>query len=168
MKKMWWTLGVFVVFIGGFFVFNSYIYHTEQGPLADFPTGKYLGFIHALTDNGTSMDFDDAVWLTGTEAEDAAIRANLCTEETRDECTPNGYFIENTTPKDERVSVSLDASVTMQTWKMEETGQVMEQDLSLSEFADLINDPALHWHNLPYEITVKDNIVTHIAEIYVP
>lgn len=168
MKKFLWVFGILVVICAGFFVFNSYIYEQKQGVSADFPDGKYLGFIHALTDNNTSMDFDDAVWLTGTDAEDAAIRANLCTEETRTDCAPNDYFIENTSQKDERVAVSSQARVIMQTWNMEATGQVADQEISLDEFSRLINDPKLHWNKLPYEITVRDNTVSKINEIYIP
>ena len=127
-----------------------------------------LGFIHALTDNNTAFDFDDATWLTGAAAEDAAIEAGLCTEETRGECTPNDFFIKNEVVKDERLVLDPNTLVLMMTWRMEETSEVAPHEISLADFATLINDPALHWSSLPYAVVVADSVVVQIEEVYVP
>jgi hypothetical protein len=133
-----------------------------------FSDGEHLGFIHAFTDNNTAIDFDESLWLTGTEAEDAAIRAGLCDEETRGDCLPNDFFIENAEVQDERVAIAPGVKISMQTWKMEETGEVAAREISLSDFAALIDDPAAHWQELPYRITIDNNMVTNIEEVYIP
>ena len=161
-------LGILIVVICGFYALNSYIYQQKQGPVVQLSDGEHLGFVHAFTDNNTAIDFDDASWFTGAAAEDAAIRAGLCDDETRDECVPNGFFIENTEAKTERIAVAPNAKVSMQTWKMEETGEVAPREISLGDFAALINDPAAHWQKLPYRITVDKNVVTGIEEVYIP
>ncbi len=131
-------------------------------------TGEQLGFIHAVVEDEAVMLFDDALWLTGTEAENAAIAAGHCTQETRTDCLPNGYFILNATQRDEQIAVSPSAEVIMQTYNMSETGEVRDYPISLTEFARLINDPDLHFSKLPYTITVEDGEVTRVAEVYIP
>ncbi|RJR13352.1 hypothetical protein C4585_02225 [Candidatus Parcubacteria bacterium] len=167
MKLLLVFLSIFAISVVTFFVFNPYIYTEEKTDTRQFD-GAHFGFVHAFTDNNTAMDFDDAVWLTGTVAEDAAIRAGICTEETRMECLPNDFFIENSEKKSERLAIHPDVTVVMQTWNMEETGGVRNQEISLTHFANLINDPTLHWRNLPYRITVVGDEVTRIEEVYVP
>lgn len=168
MKIVSSLVGLIVVLVGGFLVLNNFIYTEKQGEQVAFDDGEYLGFIHALTDNDTSLDFDDALWLNGEAAQNAAIETGLCTEETREECTPNDYFIKNEIEQNEHLGVSPYVSVVMQTWRMEETGQVMAQPITLTEFSELINDSSLHWDNLPYRVTVVDKTVTRIEEVYVP
>ncbi len=169
MKWIVRILILLIVVVGLFYALNGYIYNEKQG--AETPAlsnGEHLGFIHALIDNNTAMDFDDAIWLTGTAAEDAAIAAGICTEETRNECTPNGYFIQNSTRDDARISIDPQTVVVMQTKNMEETGGIEAKQISLTEFASLINDQNLHWNELPYTITITNNTVTRIAEVYIP
>ncbi len=169
---MKWVIRIFlalVVLVGAFHALNTYIYKEKQGDdPKSFADGEYLGFIHALTDNNTAMDFDDGVWLTGPTALEAAIQAGLCTEETFESCLPNGYFIENKEEKNERLTIDPNALVLMFTWEMEETGEVAGREISLAEFATLINDETLHWHHLPYSIVVQNDTVTRIEEVYIP
>lgn len=136
-----------------------------QAPLGD---GRYLGYLRGLDDIGFSLVFDDAVWLTGKAGEDAAIEAGHCTEATRSECLPNDYFIKNAVASGVRLPLDPDAQAFMQTWKMEETGEVTRREIGLAELAGLINDAALHWRSLPYDITVRDGVVVTIEEVYIP
>jgi len=168
MKALIWVLSCIVIIFAMFYTLNTYIDTEKQGEVSQFRDGKYLGFIHALTDNGTRMDFDDATWLTGVAGQDAAIRAGICTEETRDECLPNDYFIENTVVEDAGLSIDPSIRVFMQTYQMEETGQVATREINLNDLATLINDPKAHWSTLPYTITVANNAVVRIEEVYVP
>lgn len=168
---MKWMYGVAVglfALLGAFYALNTYIYNEKQGERVQFSDGEHLGFIHTITDNNTAMDFDDAVWLMGKVAEDAAIEAGFCTEETRVECLPNDYFIHNEKEKDVRLVIDSRAIFFLQTWQMPERGEVAKREISLSDFAALINDPTLHWSKLPYTITIKDGIVTRIEEVYIP
>jgi hypothetical protein len=168
MKIILWIVGIVVVLVGGFFVLNSYIYDQKQGDAATLVDGEHTGFIRAFIDNNVALSFDDAQWLTGKEAEDAAIEAGHCTEETRAECLPNPFFIKNASSKEERVPVDESVEVTLQTWKMEETGQITAREVDFAEFAALINDSSLHWRSLPYRLTIANGVVTRIEEIYLP
>ena len=169
MKWALWMVAIVVVVVVSFFALKSFIYEEkpEQNP-AWLSDGEYLGFIHALVDNNSAMDFDDAEWLTGVEGQNAAIAAGLCTEETRSECLPNDYFIQNTSANDARLSLASNARVFMQTKDVEETGQVGEREIPLTEFASLINDSSAHWRTLPYIITTESGAVVRINEVYIP
>lgn len=139
-----------------------------SGAQVSFRDGKHLGYIHNADVQGLLISFDDAAWLTGVAAQDAAIEAGLCSEANRSECTPNDYFIKNEKVRDEAVSLDRNAVLFMQTWKMEETGEVAAREISLADFARLINDQKLHWRQLPYNITVQNGKITRIEEIYIP
>lgn len=167
-KITFWFVSIIAIVLTTVYVLNTHIYIEKQEGSSVLEDGEYFGFIRALTDNNTAMDFDDATWLTGKEGENAAIRAGFCTEGTRSECLPNDFFIENTENKSIRIVIDPAVMIFMQTWMMEETGEIASREIDMRDFADLINDLALHWHNLPYRITVTGNGVTRIEEIYVP
>lgn len=160
---------IIVVLVAVFYVFNSYIYNEKQDQgsmiLSD---GQHFGFIRAFTDNNSAIDFDDAEWLTDKAAQDAAIAAGACTEETREECLPNNFFINNESKITERVPVGSNAKVIMQTWKMEETGQITSKEITLAELASVLNIPTMHWSQLPYEITIMNGEIVLIDEVYLP
>jgi len=140
--------------------------NTEQG--IHFQDGKYLGYVRRVDVGDRILVFDDAVWLAGKAGEDAAIEAGHCTPATRSECLPNDYFIKNTTVADELLLMDQSVLLFMQTWKMEESGEVAARAIGLADFAGLINDRSLHWRQLPYAITVEGGKVTRIEEVYVP
>lgn len=139
-----------------------------SGTQGSFQDGKYLGYIHDVSAPDLTILFDDAVWLTGVAAQDAAIEAGHCTEANRSECTPNDYFIKNEKVRDEILSLGQNALFFMQTWKMEETGEVTEREIGLNDFAKLINDLALHWRALPYNITIQNGEIIRVEEVYIP
>lgn len=169
MKALTRTAMAVGLFAAAFLLVNAYIYSEKQAELAPAPQdGEHLGFIRALTDDDTALYFDEAVWLTGAAAEDAAIAAGLCTEETRAECTPNDFFIKNDDATEARLPVRNDARVTLLTYRMEETGSVTARTVDIGTFSDLVNDPALHWSSLPYEIVVSQGDIVSIQEVYVP
>lgn len=162
-----------IVIVGGAFMF-FYPVSEQKSPTTSppqflsLPDGKFLGYIHNVRVPDLVISFDDAIWLTGKEAQDAAIEAGHCTEANRFECTPNDFFIKNERIADEAVAVGDSAMVVMQTWKMEETEEVTSLEILFGDFAGLINDPALHWRTLPYHITIQNGKVTLIEEQYIP
>lgn len=143
-----------------------FVESVEVQPEPVLPDGEYLGFIREV--GSTSIAFDDAEWLTGTEGENAAIVAGLCSEETRNECLPNGFFIRNTSTSTQNMEYTSDVRVYLSTWHMEETGNVEKQETTVAGLTQLINDQTTHWHNLPFTVSiVRGNILT-IEEVYVP
>ena len=130
-------------------------------------TKKDFGFIHEVHAEDQTILFDDAAMLTGEAAKDAAIRAGVCTEATREECTPNDFFIENVDDGLEELHVDENVVIQMVTY---ETGEPesQEEPISFSEFSELINNRTLHWRELPYRIQMHGNTVIKIEEQYIP
>jgi hypothetical protein len=126
-----------------------------------------FGFIRSLDTASSTLQFDDAQWMTGTPGEDAAIAAGLCTEETRSECLPNDFYIGNPDTAPVTIPLAPNLTVYMLTWNAGDAG-IKRQSIRTSEFAALINDASLHWNKLPYNVTVKNNAVIMIEEVYVP
>lgn len=148
------------MFFGGW-----YFWH-----LASTPSGgtEKVGFIRTVSTNGNyGILFDDAVWLSGKEGEDAAIAAGLCTEATRRDCLPNDFIIKNDTETTELLEFGTGIAITMQTLGMEQDG-VQDRVISKQEFEQLINDPQTQWRQLPYRIMIRNGLVTEVHEIYIP
>lgn len=131
------------------------------------PTIVKFGFIRAIDLGSRTIDFDDARWLVGLEAEDAAVRAGLCSDERRDECTPNDYYILNEATTTERFLFSVDPHVAMMTLNASQEG-IQETRVSLDEFARLLNDPNAVWRDLPYQILLENGEITIVEEVYIP
>lgn len=168
-KKKQWLSVVMLLLLGGWLLaMGLSVPHDVSLATASFRDGTYLGYIRDVDTAAMELAFDDAVWLTGAAGQEAAIEAGHCTEETRSECLPNDYFIKNAVAAEERLAIDRDALVFMQTWKMEETGEVTTREIGLEDLAGLINDPASHWGALPYRISVRDGRVTRIEEVYIP
>lgn len=168
MKHIGIYLGFGALMLLGAFGYLLYQEANQEVENAGIADGTYIGFIHDVDLSGSRLAFDDADWLTGTEGEDAAIRAGVCTEETRRECLPNDYFIENKLASDRSMPVDNDVVVILETFSMEKTGQIAPDEMSIGAFAALIQSPTLHWKALPYRLTVSNHVVTRIEEIYIP
>lgn len=135
---------------------------------AVFSDGKYLGFIHAVeVGEDNILFFDEAIWLTGQKAEDAAIAAGHCTEENRSECLPNDYFIQNSQKLDQALAMDSNMVIFMKTWNAGEQG-VLDKEINLLDFSKLINDPSLHWSKLPYNVFITNEQVVRVEEVYIP
>lgn len=141
----------------------------SEGSRGEFQTLFVIdfGFIRAVDIENSTVLFDSALWLSGEAGEDAAIEAGLCTPETRQECLPNDFYIYNADT--ETVSIPLASNITiyMLTLDAEEQG-IKRSFIRPDEFADLINDEAQHWRQLPYNVSIKNNEVIMIEEVYVP
>ncbi len=152
---------IFIVLFAG----GAYFWY-----LASTPSGgeEKVGFIRTVSTNGNyGILFDDARWLTGTEGEDAAIAAGLCTQSTRSECLPNDFLISNERESTELLEFGTKVDITMQTLDMEENG-VRDTVITKQEFERLINDSQAHWRQLPYRIMIRNGLVTEVTEIYIP
>lgn len=169
-KIIFSAVGVLMLVLIGLFLRSDFL--SEDRDQAEsfvfYKDGKYLGYIHQVKKDSSSIYFDDAVWLSGRAGEDAAIEAGHCTEATREECLPNDFFIKNEKITDEVLLIDGGVRVFMQTWKMEETGEVAEREIDLNNFSELINNQTLHWRNLPFNITIQDGKIIKIEEVYIP
>ncbi len=162
------------VLLCGLFLAGTLLFYVEKQNVTEVPSGglaegAHLGFIRALYERDGLMviSFDDAVWLSGKEGEDAAIRAGLCTETTRAECLPNDYFILNEIKSDVPLILDSKIQIFMKTWEAGERG-IMDKKISLTDFALLINDQKAHWKQLPYTITTTKEDIVRIEEVYIP
>ena len=132
------------------------------------PPQKSLGFIRSITEGASfQVEFDDALWLTGREAEDAAIRLGVCTEGSRSECTPNGYLITNTNQETVAIFLAPEAQIEMVTYRTGEPDDGPES-ITPGEFASLINNSALPWNSVPYHVTLQNSRIIKIEEQYIP
>ncbi len=126
-----------------------------------------FGYIRSIDLATRTIVFDDARWLVGREAEDAAIAAGQCTETMRDECIPNDYFILNEATTTERLALSVEPHIAMMTLNSEEKG-IQETRVSLDEFAKLLNDTEAVWRKLPYQLLLENGQISIVEEVYVP
>lgn len=152
-------------------VVAAVLYLTFTSPRVSGPQGGEnirFGFIKGVSTNGNyGIAFDEAEWLTGEEGENAAIAAGLCTEATRAECLPDGFIIKNDTTTTQNLEFDTGVTIAMFTLNMEEDG-VRETHISKEDFEKLINNPRAHWKGLPYQVLLRNGLVTIIEEVYVP
>lgn len=146
-------------------VANEVVNKTEE--LVGSRDGTHLGFIHGVDVEKREIQFDNAVWLSGVEGEEAAIKAGHCTKETRFDCLPNDYFISNSLERDEVLSVDPSAVLFMKTWEVGNLG-ILDREIGFSDFAKLISDKSAQWDMVPYNVTIENGKVIHIEEVYVP
>lgn len=141
----------------------------EEGFRGNFQTlfAIDFGYIRAVDIASSTLSFDDAQWMTGTTGEDAAIAAGLCTEEARADCLPNDFYIGNADAEPVTIPLAPNLTIYLLTWNAGDAG-IKRQSIRLAEFAALIDDDAQHWQKLPYNVTVKNNQVIMIEEVYVP
>lgn len=145
--------------------------NTEKPAAIPAPAGQRIlgGYIREINmESPVTMHLDDAVWLSGRNAEDSAIAAGLCTEATRATCLHNGFFISNPTQDVRALLVSPTAKLVMKTWNTGGAG-IQEREIRIDEFAKLIQDGAAKWSKtVPYRVTTDNDIVIKIEELYVP
>ena len=142
---------------------------SQSAPL----TGRLFGFVSSLRSEGgeVSVIFDEALWLTGERARDAAIAAGLCTPEEPEDCLPNDYYIENASGETQDYLLLPDIRIFMETLHHDEGGAYLSgEEVSLGEFRELFENPesARLWRRLPFWITFENGSVVRIEEQYVP
>jgi|GEM_PF-1410814 len=133
-------------------------------------SGQRFGFIRSVenTDGRVYLSFDEAQFYTGEAAQNAALAAGRCTPETLSECTPNDFYIENTSDELSWRAVDPDVRITMETLRYTDTGSYASgENITLSEFQNLFTETSL-WRSIPFWIMVEDGRVTEIQEQYIP
>jgi hypothetical protein len=167
MKSAFAGIALLIVIVGSLMLWSRSLEPKRFEPQPLPGDGIQFGFIRAVaTSSGYVLQFDDARWLTGTEGENAAIAAGLCTEATRSECIPNSFFIENVSTSTIPLELGMSPLIAMFTLDMDENG-VRETEVSQEEFAALINNNE-QWSRVPFQMLVEQGKVTIIEEVYVP
>jgi len=132
-------------------------------------TETKLGFIQNIetSENGTQVTFNEAVWHSGDEAIEAAIQAGVCTEETRDSCTPNDYFIEIIDAPVLTYMLNSDTRVVMMTYRDDINTPLTPNEIPATDFMYLLQNGESVWSQLPYRITIFGTQIANVEEVYV-
>lgn len=139
--------------------------------VADEEHIERFGFIRGvdLTGERVKLAFDEARMLSGNEAQDAAIRAGVCNEATREECTPNDFFIENIDDTVVLIPTAETVEVRMVTYPEGSSTPLAEHAIDIAEFVALISDIDQQWRIPPYTLVLNtEGEVVKIEEVYVP
>ena len=133
------------------------------GPDSPLRDGRHFVFITGvnLVGQGIGIQFDKAEFLTGEEANEAAVAAGAIEE---GESVPNDYFILNQSKGTEALGFADDVEVYIETLQDGMPGLAPADTLWL---ACAFAEDESHSRS-PYWITVKDQSVTKIEEQYLP
>jgi hypothetical protein len=122
-----------------------------------------------------TITFDEVEWLTGDEAVDAA-RADG--EISGDQDLPNDFYIRNEDRVLRTLPLAAGATATLQVCHPDGGPCVVEETIDADDWMALADDPqsaeSTHgwfWYGAndsPYRITIRDGLVVHVAEFYVP
>lgn len=141
----------------------------EEGALP-FAGEKQIGYVKKVyTKNGKNyLSIDYIQWLTGTEAQKAMREDGACPK--TGECIVyDDYYIRNQNPLIRTFEISPDATITMQTYTMETTGQIQPEIISFEQFRQLFSANAdMRFKNVPYIVEISSNKITKINEQYIP
>ena len=126
--------------------------------------GRHFGFITSIEANTGRMVFDLAEFLTGDEANRAAIEDGVLEP---GQSIDNDYYIRNRNPKLRDLLVAPDVQIILVNWPncCETTVNGLLEDFAAS-FAAPTDD--YHGATSPYWLTIDGGFVTKIEEQYLP
>ena len=130
--------------------------------IAREPDGRYFGYIGsiALDHSPPTLTIDFADFLTGPEAEEAALAAG---DEVLD------YYVRNVNPKLRTLEISPDVRVTLETWDRHNIPDPKRVDIDL--LARIFERPKPWEGNVVangYWLTIEDGAIATLREQYVP
>ena len=137
-----------------------------------FPTNteRQMGYIKKVYAKGGKnyLDIDYIQWLTGNVAEKAMREDGECPK--TGECIVlNDYYIRNQNPLIRTFPISPDAVITMQTYDMEETGQIAPQEISFAQFSWIFTPKVnSRLKSVPYIVEIGNNQIVSVNEQYIP
>lgn len=138
------------------------------GPDADLEDGRHFVYITAvdIVDHGMGIQFDTAEFLTGAEANEAAIAAGAIEE---GGSVPNDYFIVNQSKRTAALGFADDVEVYIETTSQDGMpGLATADTLWLACAFEGENFVEESRDRGPWWITVKDGEVTKLEEQYLP
>ena len=133
------------------------------GPDSPLSDGRHFVYIMGvnLVGQGIGIQFDRAEFLSGKEANEAAVAAGAIEE---GEAVPNDYFIVNQSDRTEALGFADDVEVYIETLQDGMPGLAPADTLWLA--CAFAGDES-HRHS-PYWMTVKDQEVVKLEEVYLP
>lgn len=133
------------------------------GPDIPLEDGRHFGYIEGITN--TAVQFDEAEFLTGEAANEAAVASGAIEP---GDSVPNDYFIVNEEKGSGAVSLSSDVKVTIQNLQGGMPGPApADVHWLICAFTGQVPSDEQHRRS-PYWITVKDYEVRKIEEQYLP
>jgi putative hemolysin len=132
---------------------------------------KQIVYIQSIYEKNkkTYLDVDYIQWFSGDEAAQEAFRDGDCAKP--EYCAPNGFYIRNTNPKLRTFEIDENASISRTTaFEDNESGI---KDLSLDEFSSYFSPGSKRpqdsgIRNIPFWISIKNNVIIKVAEQYIP
>ncbi|HSJ36113.1 MAG TPA: hypothetical protein VLB85_13765 [Acidimicrobiia bacterium] len=161
-RKSWPWIGIAlaVVVVAGAFALGMRFERWTDGDM--------FAFINAI--DGDSITIDPAAMLTGDAAREAAERDGLITA---GEDLPNDFYIQNNEPGPLSIGVAPGIAVTILTF--DSTGDIIATEIGLAQLATAFSGEStgvviygLNAGEFPVTLTVEDNVVTAISQVYLP
>lgn len=142
----------------------------SDGAASALEDGRYFGFVRSveLSPSPPTLRFDTAEFLTGDEANEAAVEDGVIAE---GETVPNDYYVRNPDSTEEELPVGSGVAVT----RVEcDAGCAEGVAGSFEPFAASFSDPdptledEYRGEQSQYWVTIEDGTVVAIDEQYVP
>src|SRR5262249_17373983 len=119
--------------------------------------GRHPAYLTKVNAGDRQLTFDVIQFLTGDEAIKAAKEDGV-------DGPPNDYYIRNVNPALRTLPVSSDATITVNTLEAENTGDsTKDVTVTLEKLGSY-----QRLSGVPFWLTVKDGVITAIAEQFVP
>lgn len=159
---LWSRVGIAIaiVVLGGAFALGM--------EFENWTDGDMFAFINAI--DGDSITIDPAAMLTGDEAREAAEGDGFISP---GQDLPGDFYIQNNEPGPLSIGVAPDIEVTVLTF--DSGGNVTETEIGLAQLATAFTGEytgvaiyGLNAGEFPVTLTVEDNVVTAITQVYLP
>jgi len=138
-----------------------------------FAGEKQIGYIKKIyAKSGKKyLNIDYIQWLSGDVAEKAMREDGECPK--TGECIVyDDYYIRNQNPLIRTFEISPDVKVVMQTYGVEQTGIVGDnQEITLDQFENIFSsgsEPNSHLKDSPYIVEISNQQIVKITEQYIP
>jgi hypothetical protein len=142
---------------------------TESATTTAAPAGEHFGYIRSVSAAGpaTTLAFDEAEFLTGEEAQQAAEEDGVVEP---GEAVPNDYYIRNPDRATKTYPIASDAQITAKRCSLCRKGQPGELGPFLASFMQGRQTYAQPYRGkyASYWLTIEDGRVVAIDEQYVP
>lgn len=120
-----------------------------------YDRGRYTLLAYLKELDGSFLTFDQVEWINVPSDRAAALGIT-------DRDAPNGFYIHDPVHASEMLTLSQDCTCSILNWDE----NFVQQSVTIPELMELFKDRT--GTNIPYELTVENNVITEIQECYVP